>query len=156
MSTRSTPGPVAPLGRGPLSARWVGLFFLWTSGIHVGIVAADPGLYRHFADGALVPGLSTAWRASVMPRAALAGLVVAAGEAALALLLLCSRPWRRLGWMGAIAFHLALMLFGWGFWLWSVPALGLLLRGTAADWQATANPEMPSALARGPAACRDP
>lgn len=30
------------------------------------------------------------------------------------------------------AFHLALMAFGWGFWLWSVPMLvllGVLLRG---------------------------
>ena len=25
-------------------------------------------------------------------------------------------------------FHLGLMLFGWGFWLWSVPILALLVR----------------------------
>jgi hypothetical protein len=109
------------------------MFFLWTSGIHVGIVAADPGLYRHFADGALVPGLSAAWRSTFMAHASVAGLLVAAGEATLALLLLGPWPWRRVGWIGAIAFHLALMCFGWGFWLWCVPALALLVRGAAAD-----------------------
>jgi len=30
---------------------------------------------------------------------------------------------RRLGYLGVIAFHLALMTFGWGWWLWSLPAL---------------------------------
>jgi len=84
--------------------RYVGWFFLWTSGIHVGIVAADPGLYRHFADGAFVPGLSEAWRSVFMAHPSAAGLVVAAGEAVLALLLLLgSRPYRRVGWVGPSA-----------------------------------------------------
>ena len=121
--------------------RYVGWFFLWTSGIHVGIVAADPGLYRHFADGALVPGLTGAWRSVYMGRAAMSGLVVASGEAGLALLLLLgARRWRRLGWVGAVAFHLVLMLFGWGFWLWSVPALALLLRAAESDWSTGEGP----------------
>jgi len=126
-STRGT-----PLAR-PLRSAWVGEFFLWTSGIHVGIVAAGPTFYRHFADGAIVPGLSEVWRTAFMGHAAIAGLLVAAGEAALAVLILGPRSRRRLGWCAAIVFHLALMCFGWGFWLWSVPAIAVLARGAAAD-----------------------
>jgi hypothetical protein len=114
-------------------ARHVGLFFVWTSGIHVGIVAADPALYRHFADGALVPGLAEAWRSTFMIHATTAGLVLAAGEGELGLLLLKSWPRRRMGWVGTIVFHLALMCFGWGFWVWSLPALTVLLRGARHD-----------------------
>jgi hypothetical protein len=114
--------------------RYVGWFFLWTSGIHVGIVAAGTDFYRHFADQALVPGLSAAWRSAYMSHATAGGLTVAAGEALLGLLLL-SPAWarRRWGWAGTIAFHVALMCFGWGFWLWCLPALALLVPGARAD-----------------------
>ena len=122
-------------------ARYVGWFFLWTSGIHVGIVAADPGLYRHFADGALVPGLTAAWSSTYMAHATVSGLVVALGEATLALLLLLgSRTWRRLGWTGVVAFHLALMCFGWGFWLWCVPAMSLVVPAARRDLAAPDGP----------------
>jgi len=116
-----------------LRPRYVGWFLLWTSGVHVGIVAAGPDLYRNFADGALVPGLASAWRSVFMAHPSVAGLVVATGEALLGLLLLSpDRGQRRVGWAGTIAFHVALMCFGWGFWLWCVPALALLVHGT---WQ---------------------
>jgi hypothetical protein len=36
------------------------------------------------------------------------------------------------GWAGAVAFHLGLLLFGWGFWLWSVPALAFLVPSAVA------------------------
>ena len=107
-----------------LQPRYVGWFFLWTSGIHVGIVAAGPGFYRHFADDALVPGLTAAWRSAFMAHAPAGGLAVATGEAVLGLLLLAgSRNRRRSGCVGTIAFHVALMCFGRGFWLWCVPGL---------------------------------
>ena len=47
-------------------------------------------------------------------------LLLGAGELLIAALLIFAR---RLGYLAVIAFHLALMLFGWGFWLWCVPAL---------------------------------
>jgi len=124
-----------------LRPRYVGWFFLWTSGIHVGIVAADTAFYRHFADGALIPGLAGAWRSMYMPHAAITGLLVAAGEAVVALLLLLgSRTWRRIGWIGMIAFHTALLCFGWGFWLWSIPALVVLVRSSLEDWRTSDGP----------------
>lgn len=135
MSATDAPvsGQAADPRRRVLRARWVGWFFLWTSGIHVGIVAADTGFYRHFADQALVPSLSDLWQSGFMAHAAVAGLLLAAGEAVMAALLLGARPYRRAGWFLTIAFHVALLCFGWGFWLWSVPALVLLVSGARAD-----------------------
>src|SRR5215207_2948495 len=51
-----------PRGRKVLRPAWVGGFFVWTAGIHVGIVAADTGFYRHFADEAFFPAQARAWR----------------------------------------------------------------------------------------------
>jgi len=39
----------------------VGCFFLWASGIHVGIVAADTSFYGSFAAKALVALVERAW-----------------------------------------------------------------------------------------------
>ena len=51
-----------------------------------------------------------------------AGLL-AAREIVLGLALVIGGRLALPGLVGVIAFHLALMLFGWGVWLWSVPAL---------------------------------
>jgi hypothetical protein len=126
--------PVGTSGRGVLRAAWVGAFFVWTAGIHVGIVAADTSFYRHFADGALVPGVQEVWRTVFLADPVAWGLATAAGEAALGLLLLFgSRGARLLGWSGVIGFHVALMVFGWGFWVWSLPALALLVPAALQD-----------------------
>lgn len=59
---------------------------------------------------------------------------MAAGEGILGLLLLVGRGrLRAVGWVGVIVFHVALMTFGWGFWLWSVPALALLVPAAVSD-----------------------
>lgn len=121
---------------------FVGGFFVWTSGIHVGIVAADTGFYRGFADGAVLPGVRRAWREVFMSAPTAWGLALAAGELALGLLLLRGGRAARVGWIGVITFHLLLPLFGWGFLLWSGPALCLLGWAAVRDWPtlATAGP----------------
>lgn len=106
--------------------RAVGCFFLWTSGIHVGIVGADAGSYGSFADGA-VPFVRTAWADVFMAHPALWGLAVALGEAVIGLLVLRGGRRTVLGLAGAVVFQLSLLLFGWGFALWVVPALSVLL-----------------------------
>lgn len=128
------PGRTLPGARTELPARVVGCFFLFTGGIHLGIVAADPEFYRHFADGALLPFISSAWRGVFMASPALWGLGLCLGELALGLLLLRGGAWASIGWAGVIAFHLGLMLFGWGFWLWSAPALAFLVPSALAHW----------------------
>ena len=104
----------------------VGAFFLWTSGVHLGIVAADPRLYRHFADAGLFPFVRSGWDTIVMRDPVVWGLLLMVGEAALGALLLVGGRAAGWGWYGVIAFHLLLMLFGVGFWLWCLPALGVL------------------------------
>ena len=109
-------------------ARSVGRLFLWTSGVHVGIVVADTEFYRPFADGAL-PVVKGAWSSVFMTSPAWWGLAVALGELLIGLTTLRGGRWTLLGLSGAIGFHLCLMLFGWAFWLWSVPMLTVLVLG---------------------------
>jgi hypothetical protein len=111
-------------------ARTVGYLFLWTSGIHLGIVAADTEFYRSFADAAL-PVVRDAWSDVFMASPVFWGLAVALGELLIGLATLRGGRWTRLGLSGAIGFHLCLMLFGWGFWLWSVPMLAVLVLAVA-------------------------
>lgn len=131
--------------RARLGGRIVGLVFLWTSGIHVGIVAAGPDLYRHFADTSFVPGVHQAWTQVVMADPVTWGLLLALGEATLGGLLLVGGRWARAGWVGVIAFHVLLMLFGFGFWMWSLPALTVLVPLAWRDW-----PGLGRAAARPP------
>jgi hypothetical protein len=56
------------------------------------------------------------------------------GETLLGVLLLVGGSWAKLGWAGVIAFHVALMLFGFGYWMWSIPALVVLISLARADW----------------------
>lgn len=131
------PAPTRPLdtrrARVDRARRLVGAFFVVCGGVHLGIVAADPQLYRGFADGALSSFVRDGWAEVFMAHPALWGLAVAVGETTLGVLLLRGGRRARIGWLGLIAFHVALMLFGWGFWLWSLPALALLVPLAVAD-----------------------
>jgi len=114
--------------------RAVGCFYLFTGGVHLGIVAADPQYYRSFADPAYFPLIRDAWQAVFMAQPGWWGLALMGGEVVLGLLLLAGGPAVRIGWAGVIAFHVLLMLFGFGFWLWSVPVLLFLVPAARADW----------------------
>jgi hypothetical protein len=87
-------------GGAPRSLRLVGGLFLCTSGIHVGIVSADPSMRSSGSREA---------PAAARPAPAPGGVAA------------------RLGWMGLIAFHVLLVLFGWGFLFWSGPVLTFLV-----------------------------
>ena len=149
MSTLRTERPTAtpPTGVPPAPARRenglggavriaFGVIFLWASGVHVGIVSGDPGLYHDFADEAWMPGVVSAWRDIFMAHPAFWGLVVSVGEFAIGAALLQGGRIARYGLAGAVAFHVALMTFGFGFWIWAVPALVLLL-GPGRRWETT-------------------
>ncbi|GAB3040064.1 hypothetical protein GCM10011376_36130 [Nocardioides flavus (ex Wang et al. 2016)] len=116
----------------------VGCLYLVTGGINAGLVIADPQVFRTFADTSFVPLVVRAWDGVVMahPFAWIMGL--ACGEVVLGVLLLRGGPAARVGWSGVIAFHVLLMLFGFGFWMWSLPALLLLIPAVRADWPALA------------------
>ena len=109
-----------------LVATCLGAFFLVMAGINIGIVIGDSSTYRHFADGGLFTFVRAGWRDIVMARPGVWIGLLAAGEIAIGCAFLAHRRLRRIAYVAAIAFHAALMLFGWGVWLWSVPAIALL------------------------------
>lgn len=114
--------------------RGVGGFYLFTAGVNAGLVAADPGVYRAFADESFVPVVTRAWHDVVMAHPLPWLLALAAGELVLGVLLLRGGRAARAGWAGVLVFQLLLMLFGTGFWLWSVPVLALLAPVVRRDW----------------------
>jgi len=113
-----------------------GGFYLCMGGVHLGLVAADTEVYRHFADGGLFGFVRDGWAEVFMAHPAVWGLLLAAGEVTLgAVMLVGGRP-ARAGWVAMVVFQVLLMLFGWGFWLWSLPAVAVLVAGARHDWAA--------------------
>ena len=142
-TTTRTASPSAGTPTGPQDRRRArcpavttaaGGFYLVMGGIHVGIVAADPQIYRPFADDALFGFVRSGWGDIFMAHPAVWGLQLALGEISLGVLLLLGGAPARWGWLGIITFQVLLMLFGWGFWLWSLPALAVLGWGAHHDW----------------------
>lgn len=112
----------------------VGGFFLVMGGVHLGLVAADPQVYEHFADHGLFGFVRTGWREIVMSSPSVYGLLLMAGEVTSGALLLTGGRAARAGWVAVIAFHALLLFFGWGIWAWSVPALVVLVTLARRDW----------------------
>lgn len=125
--TRSAPSASAETRVARAIRIATGAVFLWSSGVHVGIVAADSELYRNVADGAWLPGIRSAWADVFMAHPVFWGLMIALGELAIGAALLTGRRWTRYGLTGAAGFHVGLMTLGWGYWLWSLPVLAILL-----------------------------
>ena len=122
--------------RASVVRRFVGGFYLVMGGINAGIAVADAGTYRTFADGAYWSFVTDTWREVVMAHPAPWILALAAGEVVLGLLLLHGGAAARVGWVGVIGFHVLLMSFGFGVWLWSIPVLLVLVPTARADWPA--------------------
>jgi hypothetical protein len=131
------PEPASARPRGGLSRHIVGGFFLVMGGVHLGLVAADSQTYDGFADHALFLFVRDGWQEIVMAEPALYGLLLMAGEVVLGTALLVGGRAAKLGWIGVIAFHLLLLPFGWGVWVWAVPALLVLVPLAAIDIRTT-------------------
>jgi hypothetical protein len=124
-STTSHPGTTG--ARRHVAREIVGGFYLTMAGVHLGLVSADAQVYRHFADHGLFPFVRDGWQTIVMAHPSIWGLLLMTGELTLGTLLLVGGRAARWGWIGVIVFQALLMLFGFGFWLWSVPALVVLI-----------------------------
>lgn len=129
-SHREAAAPEQPGQAPPRRRHWggpvVGGFYLTMGGVHIGLVAADTDVYRPFADAALFGFVRDGWQNVFMAQPAVFGLLLAAAEVTLGVLLLVGGRAATLGWGGIITFHLLLMLFGFGLWVWCLPALALL------------------------------
>ena len=87
--------------------------------------------YVDFAEKSYLPFVRDTWASLVVPNRWVFIPLLVVFEAAVGVLVMLGGRWTRLGLLAAVAFHVALLSFGWGFWLWSVPmvvALLLLLR----------------------------
>lgn len=113
--------------RARLEGQLVGGFFLVMGGVHLGLVSADPQVYRHFADHGLFAFVRDGWREIVMAAPVTYGLLLMAGEILAGALLLLGGRAARVGWVAVIAFHVLLMVFGWWIWLWCIPVLTVLV-----------------------------
>jgi hypothetical protein len=82
--------------------------------------------YAKFADGSYIAFVRETWRSLVVPNHDLFIALLIAFEAAVGLLALMGGRKTQLAYGVAIAFHVALLSFGWGFYLWSVPMIAAL------------------------------
>ena len=87
--------------------------------------------YAEFAEGSYLPFVRDTWASLVVPHHDLWISLLIAFELAVGVLALLGGRRTQLAYGAALAFHVALLSFGWGFYLWSVPmgaALATLLR----------------------------
>ena len=106
--------------------RWFAGRYLSGSLIHLGLAAFRPTAYESFADGAYWPFIRHAWNSILVPNTRAVIVLLAAYELIVGVLLLQRGIRRRVGLIGATGFHVALLLFGWGIWIWAIPNLALL------------------------------
>jgi hypothetical protein len=101
----------------------LGGFYLTMAGINLGLAIARPGIYAAFANAALFGWVQHAWDRIFMARPGGWAAGLAAGEILVGAALLAGRRWSVAGYGAVIAFHLALLFFGWWSWAWAVPVL---------------------------------
>ena len=136
------------VGVSAVSALWV------VAGAAVnGYFLARGDNYSGFADGASIAFVRETWESLVVPHhTVFIGLLIAFEAVAGALVLLAGRA-RQTALLLLIGFNVALVSFGWGFMVWSVPmvlALGLLWR--AGRTRRRADDRVPRAATRAGAA----
>jgi hypothetical protein len=83
--------------------------------------------YSEFADGSYVAFVRDTWRSLVVPNHDVFISVLIAFELAVGILVLLGGRSTRVAYVAAIGFHIALLSFGWGFYLWSIPMLVALV-----------------------------
>jgi hypothetical protein len=109
----------------------VGVLMLLGGALFNAVNLARGGDYAGFADQAHFSWVTSAWHAVVAPNQILFIGLLVVFEAVVGVLILSGGRRTQLGLLGAIGFHLALWLFGWGVTVYSLimlPTLVLLLR----------------------------
>jgi hypothetical protein len=110
------------------------LFIIGGALLHV-VNLATGGDYASFADPAYFTWVTDAWRAVVAPNQLFFIGLLAVFEAMVGVLAVSGGRRTQLGYMGVIAFYLALWLFGWIESVWCIamlPPMLLLLRAERA------------------------
>lgn len=117
-----------------------GAFYTCMAGVHLGVVVANPQVYASYGEAASMEWVSRLWAQIFMANPAFWGLVAAGLEVLIGVLLLVGGRASRLGWVAVAAFQVALILLGWGYLFWIVPALAIAVLGARHDWPLLARP----------------
>jgi hypothetical protein len=107
---------------------------------HTALAMFDTETYRPLADAALAEWVFRDWQTVFMADPRQWGLALAVSQLLIASLLLFAR---RVGYLGVIAFNLILMLFGWTFWWWSVPALAFAVPAAVHEFRTASRGALP-------------
>lgn len=113
------------------------LFIVGGALLHV-INLATGADYSNFADPAHFEWVTDAWRAVVAPNHVLFIGLLAVFEAAVGVLAISGGRWTQLGYVGVVAFYLALWLFGWIETVWVVAMVAPMLMLLRAEREAGA------------------
>jgi hypothetical protein len=109
----------------------VGVLYLAAGAAVNSFLLARGDDYAEFAQGSSIAFVRDTWASLVVPNHDIwIGLLIAF-ELGVGVLALLGGGRTQLAYAAAIAFHIALLSFGWGFFLWSIPmiaALAALLR----------------------------
>ena len=139
--SRLHPGALR-LGRYSMGVLYVGA----GAAVNAGLLAEGGDAYRTFADGAYIAYVRDTWHSLVMPNRYVWISLLIAFELAVGVLALLGGRFSQVAYLAAIAFHVALLSFGWGFYLWSLPMIGALV--TLLRAERSAAPASTRALSR--------
>ncbi|HVV36157.1 MAG TPA: hypothetical protein VHC63_06095 [Acidimicrobiales bacterium] len=123
------------------------LFIVAGAAVNAVLVTFDPKSYAPFADGSYIPFVHHTWRSLVVPHITAWIVLLIAFELAVGLLAVRGGAQTRVAYAAAIAFHLALLSFGFGFAVWVVPMVAAL----TALWRAEVGGATTEASAPRPA-----
>ena len=102
------------------------LFLGAGAAVNAVLLAQGGDAYEGFADTSYLPFVRDTWHSLVMTHRYLWILLLIAFEVAVGILVLLGGRLTQLAYLAAIGFHIALLAFGWGFFLWSVPMIASL------------------------------
>jgi hypothetical protein len=108
--------------------------------------------YAAFARSSYLPFVRDTWESLVVPNHALFIGALVVFEAAIGVLVLLGQRQTQVAYGAAIAFHVALLSYGWGFYEWALPMLFALARLLRAELAARpvidATPALPAVTTR--------
>lgn len=108
--------------------------------------------YAKFADGAYIAFVRHTWQTLVVPNHDAWISLLIAFELIVGILVLLGGRRTQIAYGAATAFHVALLSFGWGFYVWSLPMIAALVTLLRAERLATRAEPTVAELVRPPLA----
>jgi hypothetical protein len=103
-----------------------GLVFILAAAANIVLVSVSGSSYSSFADASMLGFVRDTWHSVVATHVTTFIPLLAVFEIFTGLMLMGRGFLVVIGLIAAIAFHVALLCFGWGFWLYCLPVLVVL------------------------------